>query len=96
MSRAHVSKCKRCFNVKSLTHYFHVKTKIFADFQICIRVPLKICEIAQENNFIKKRLQHRCFPVKFCKFLKAPILKNTFERLLLPFLGFTKLNLPLS
>ena len=23
-------------------------------------------------NFIEKRLQHRCFPVKFAKFLRAP------------------------
>ena len=34
-------------------------------------------------NFIKKRLQHRCFPVKFAKFLRTPILKNFCERLLL-------------
>ena len=34
-------------------------------------------------NFIKKRLQHRCFPVKFAKFLKTPILKNICELLLL-------------
>ena len=27
-------------------------------------------------NFIKKRLQHRCFPLKFAKFLRTPILKN--------------------
>ena len=27
---------------------------------------LKFC------NFIKKRLQHRCFPVKFVKFLRTP------------------------
>ena len=25
-------------------------------------------------NFIKKRLQHRCFPVKFSKILRIPIL----------------------
>ena len=25
-------------------------------------------------NFIKKRLRHRCFPVKFVKFLRAPSL----------------------
>ena len=29
---------KRCFNVKSSTYYFHMKTKILADFQICISV----------------------------------------------------------
>ena len=35
------------------------------------------------NNFIKKRLQNRCFPVKFAKFLRTPILKNICEWLLL-------------
>ena len=35
-------KNKRCFNVKSLTFYFHMKTKTLADFQICISVPLRI------------------------------------------------------
>ena len=23
-------------------------------------------------NFVKKKLQHRCFPVKFAKFLRTP------------------------
>ena len=32
-------------------------------------------------NFIKKRLQHRCFTV--AKFLRTPILKNIYVRLLL-------------
>ena len=36
-----------------------------------------------ESLFIKKRLQLRCFPVKFAKFLRTPILKNICERLLL-------------
>ena len=34
-------------------------------------------------NFIKKRLQHRCFPMNIAKFLKTTILKNICERLLL-------------
>ena len=34
-------------------------------------------------NFIKMRLQHRCFPVNIAKFFIASILKNTCERLLL-------------
>ena len=34
-------------------------------------------------NFIKKRLQHSCFAVNIRKFLKASILKNIFERVLL-------------
>ena len=31
----------------------------------------------QDCNFIKKTLQHRCFPVNFEKFLRAPFLQNT-------------------
>ena len=34
-------------------------------------------------NFIKKRLWHRCFPIKFAKFLRKPFLQNTSGRLLL-------------
>ena len=34
-------------------------------------------------NFIKKRLQHRCFPVNIATYLKTPILKNTCKWLLL-------------
>ena len=37
---AHISQSKRRFNMKSSTYYFHVKTKILADFQICISAPL--------------------------------------------------------
>ena len=33
-------------------------------------------------KFIKKRLQHRCFPVIIVKFSRTPILKNICERLL--------------
>ena len=40
-----------------------------ADLQVC--------------NFIKKRLQHRCFSCDIEKFLRIPILKNICERLLL-------------
>ena len=38
--------------------------------------------VLQPSNFIKERLQHRCFPLNITKFLKTPILKNS-ERLLL-------------
>ena len=38
-------------------------------------------------GLIKKGLQHRYFPVKFAKFLRTPILKNIYERLLLQFLS---------
>ena len=33
-------------------------------------------------NVIKKRLQHRCFPVNIAKFSRAPILKNIRKQLL--------------
>ena len=38
ISCAYLSIQKRCFNVKSLAYYFHVKTKLLTDFQICIGV----------------------------------------------------------
>ena len=31
----------------------------------------------QACNLIKRRLQHKCFPTKFAKFLRAPFLQNT-------------------
>ena len=37
----------------------------------------------QTCGFIKKTLLHWCLPMKFAKFLRAPILKNICERLLL-------------
>ena len=44
---------------------------------------LKISQIPHKNtcekpyNFIKQRLHHKCFPVKFDKFLGTPFLQNT-------------------
>ena len=43
--RAHISKSKRCFNVKSSANYFHMTTKILADFQICISVTLRFFRV---------------------------------------------------
>ena len=34
-------------------------------------------------NFFKKKLRNRCFLVNFAKFLRTPILSNSWERLLL-------------
>ena len=39
--------------------------------------------VLQVCNFIKKKLQHRCFPVIIAKFLRMPNLKNICDRLLL-------------
>ena len=38
---------------------------------------------SQACNFIKKKLQCRCFPVKFAKFSQTSILTDIYERLLL-------------
>ena len=42
-----------------------------------------LCWSLKAWNFSKKRLQRRCFPVKFARFLRTPILKNICKRLLL-------------
>ena len=34
-------------------------------------------------RFFKRRLQHKCFPVKFANLLRTPVLKNISKRLLL-------------
>ena len=64
------------------------------------KIFINIYKISRESTsagvcfiiFIKNRLHHRCFSVKFAKFLRRPILKNISERLLLPFLGLKKIN----
>ena len=48
--RVHISKNKKYFNVKSSTYYFRKKTKILADFQICISVPLTSRELGFSSN----------------------------------------------
>ena len=50
---------------------------------ICVGVSFLRKLGLQACNFIKKRLQHRCLPVKLTKFLRTPTLKNICERLFL-------------
>ena len=65
----HISKSKRCFNVKSSTYYFHMKTKILADFYIYISVPLrkstrttkKISFLLKENFLLSTLLRRVLF-----------------------------------
>ena len=35
----------------------------------------------QYLNFVKRRLQHSCFPMNIAKFLRTPVLKNICEQL---------------
>ena len=63
---------QRCLVEKSVLKNFTIFESFFN------KVPsLHVC------NFLKKRLQHKCFPVTIAKFLGAPILKNIWEQLLL-------------
>ena len=48
--------------------------------------------VLHRNNFIKERLQHRCFPVNNAKFLRTLILKSICERLLLLIVIFLQEN----
>ena len=57
---------------------FHKKTPVL-EYLFNKVAGLRTC------NVIKKRLQIRCFPVKFEKSLKTSILKNIYKRLLLSF-----------
>ena len=48
--------------------------------------PLNVIERVEDlrpATLLKKRLQQRCFPVNFVKFLRTPFLQNTSRRLLL-------------
>ena len=81
MSRVHISESRRCFTVKPSTYYFHMKTKILADFQICISVTLKDCRI--------------CYFLNFCYFylskFQLTIMKNPMEKpafVIMDFEGF--------
>ena len=58
--------------MKSSTHYFHLKTKILADFQICISVPLS----ENETRFDKKYVSTDC--------LKFFLLPSTLPLMILP------------
>ena len=56
---------------------------IFTRHHLCWSFLFKKVAALHPRNLIKKRLQHRCFPVDIAKFLRTPILKNICKRLLL-------------
>ena len=59
ISRKHISKSKRFFNVKSSTYYFHMETGILTDFHICISVPLTLKQIFCKTKTFFKKLEYR-------------------------------------
>ena len=48
---------------------------MFTGKQLCWS--LFLIKLEEPRNFIKKKLQHKCFSVKFSKFLKTLFLQNT-------------------
>ena len=58
--------------------------KNFASFtakHLCWSLFLINLQWPEAYNFIKKRFQHSCFPVKFGRFLRTTVLKNICQRL---------------
>ena len=67
--------------MKSSAYYFHVKTRVWADFQICIDVPLK--HILHDNSrklILQKILKRKKFRVWFCLSLGHISVKNVIEK----------------
>ena len=48
-----------------------------AQGNICVGVFFNKVTVLQVGNFLKKRLQNKCFPMKFVKFLRTSFLQNT-------------------
>ena len=58
-----------------------IKISQYSQENNCVGVSFN--KVVQVCNFIKKRLQHRCFPWNIVKFFRIPILKNFCDQLLL-------------
>ena len=55
--------------------------KVATEFAVLLRKTPVLASLL--NKAAALQVQHRYFPEKFAKFLRTPILKNIFERLLL-------------
>ena len=72
----------------STNQRFSIKTLLLRFYNILRKILVfesLFNEVAglQACNFIKKKLQHRCFPVNIAKFLRIPILRNSWKQLFL-------------
>ena len=65
--------------MKSSTYYFHIKTKILANFKICISVPLKIADVAALNKRDKKDLKENYRPVSILRIFSKIIERSMFD-----------------
>ena len=80
--RAHLRDCRSSHRRCSLKKAVLKDFAIFTGKHLCWSLFFKKVTTLQPCNFIKKRLQHRRFPVNIAKFLRTIILKNICERLL--------------
>ena len=72
ISRVHISKRTKNFNVRSSTYYIHITTKILTDFQICISAPLRIFIFAR--NFAFRQIRGSWFQIH--QYLFKPAAEN--------------------
>ena len=87
MARGHESWC----TYRSLRLYLTKKWCSQTFWKIHRKTPVSVFfnEVAGLNSaaLLKKRLQHRCFPANFAKFLRAPFLQHISRQQLLIFLS---------
>ena len=67
----------------SLKQVFLKKLTKFIRKHLCWSLFFNKVSDLRNAALLKKRLQQRCFPANFVKFLKTPLLQNTSRRLLL-------------
>ena len=60
-----------------------LKISQYSQENTCVGVSFNKLAGPQADNFIKKRLQYRCFPLNITKFFRTLILKSICERLFL-------------
>ena len=68
---------EQVFNKKAVLKNFAIFTEKHLRWSLFLNKNVGL----QSWNFIKKRLQHRFFPVNIAKFLRTPVLENICERL---------------
>ena len=78
MALTHRSSHRRCFIKRLFLRILQCSHE-----STCLGVSFNKAAGLKTSNFIKKRLQHRCFPVSIAKFLRTTVLKSSCERLLL-------------
>ena len=81
-------KLKKCLNSRRSHQRCSIEKAVLKDFAIFTAKKPVLGSLFNrvggfKTNFLKKRLQHRCFHVNIAKFLRTPILKNIYEQLLL-------------